>query len=299
VTSRKQNSKAQGQEPEQGAGNTVQLTQTEEREVKKRAGLRPEVVFETVRREGERELERSIPALAFSALAAGLSMGFSLVLPGLLHSMLPDAPWRPLIENIGYTAGFVIVVLGRQQLFTENTVTAILPLLDDRGKLRTLQKVLRLWCIVLAGNLIGAAIFAFAVAHSSIFEPNVKAAFLQIGTQALAPGFWTVILRGIFAGWLIALMVWLLPEASTQKLFVILLITYLVGVCGLSHIIAGSVETLYAVAAGAASWGTYFAHYLVPVFIGNVIGGVLLVSLLNYGQVAPEPDERVKDADKS
>lgn len=271
-----------------GPGNTVQLSAPEEREVEKRTGLRAEVVFETVRREGRTELQRGPAALAFSALAAGLSMGFSLVLTGLLRTHLPDTPWRTLIENVGYTAGFVIVILGRQQLFTENTVTVILPLLDSKHKLQTLGKVARLWAIVLAANLLGAAIIAYALAHTGSFDENVRRNFLQIGVQTMAPPASVIFARGIFAGWLLALMVWLLPAADTQKLFVILMVSYLVGVLGLSHVVAGSVDAFYAVFAGHATLGSYVGHFLLPVFFGNTLGGVLLVSLLNYGQVAPD-----------
>ncbi|HTU82949.1 MAG TPA: formate/nitrite transporter family protein [Candidatus Acidoferrales bacterium] len=269
-------------------GATVELTRAERTEVERRTALRAAVVFETVRREGDAELERPPIALAFSGLAAGLSMGFSLVASGLIRAALPDAAWSPLVVNLGYTLGFLIVVLGRQQLFTENTVTAIIPLLDDRDKLQRLGKVVRLWGIVLATNLAGALAFAFFVAHSDVFSPAVKAAFLQEGLRALAPGFVSVLLRGILAGWLIALMVWLLPAAERSRVAVIVILTYVVGLGDLSHVVAGSVEALYAVAAGAATWSHFLAGYLVPVFLGNSIGGVLLVSILNYAQVAPE-----------
>ncbi len=271
-----------------GAGATVQLTSREEQEAQKRTGLRAAVVFESVRREGEVELSRAPLSLAFSGLAAGLSMGFSLVMSGLLRAYLPDAPWRTLVENLGYTVGFIILVLGRQQLFTENTVTAILPLLDNRRKGQTLVKVIRLWLIVLCTNVVGTAIFATVIAHASIFSPSVHAAFLQLAQRTAAPAFWEILLRAIFAGWLIALMVWLLPVADTQKIWVIFITTYVVGVAGFSHVIAGSVDVLYGVAAGAISPAAYLGGFLLPVFIGNSIGGILLVSLLNYGQVAPE-----------
>lgn len=144
---------------------------------------------------------------------------------------------------------------------------------------------------MLPANLVGGAIFAYVVSHTAIFPSNVQTAFLQIARQTIEPSFWTVVVRGIFAGWLLALMVWLLPAADTQKLWVVLIITYVVGAAGLSHIVAGSVEALYGVAVGAISWSTYLAGFLLPVFIGNAIGGVMLVSLLNYGQVAPEAPE--------
>ncbi|HLI96887.1 MAG TPA: formate/nitrite transporter family protein [Candidatus Baltobacteraceae bacterium] len=277
-----------GTPAEAQGGNIVQLTHDEEQEVRKRSSLRAAVVFETVRREGETEISRPALALAFSGLAAGLSMGASLVGTGVLQAFLPNEPWRTLVENLGYTLGFLIVILGRQQLFTENTLTAILPVLDDPGKPKKLVQMLRLWAIVLITNLIGAAIFAEVVAKTAMFNPNVKAAFLQIGLQAVHPTFGEILWRGILAGWLIALVVWLLPAANPQRVWIIVIITWLVGAAGLSHIIAGSVEALYAVAAGAWPWAQYVVNFLIPVFVGNCIGGVLLVAMLNYGQVVPE-----------
>lgn len=274
--------------PPEAQGNIVSLTEDEEHEVRKRSSLRAAVVFETVRREGEVEVTRPALALAFSALACGLSMGFSLVGPGILRAYTPDAPWRPLFVNLGYTLGFLIVVLGRQQLFTENTLTAILPVFDDPDKAKKLIQMIRMWGIVLFFNLIGAAIFAYVISHTATFPAPVKAAFLQIGLEAVRPTFGEIVWRGILAGWLIALMVWLLPAANPQRMWIILIITWLVGAAGLSHIIAGSVEALYAVSAGAWPWTMYVTNFLVPVFIGNCIGGVALVAVLNYGQVAPE-----------
>ncbi|HEY9180816.1 MAG TPA: formate/nitrite transporter family protein [Candidatus Baltobacteraceae bacterium] len=270
------------------SGNIVQLSKDEEHEVRKRSSLRAAVVFETIRREGETEVSRPAVALAFSGLAAGLSMGASLVGTGVLRAYLPDAPWRILIENLGYTLGFLIVILGRQQLFTENTLTAILPVLDDPDKAKKLVQMIRLWSIVLVTNVIGAGIFAEVVAKTAMFDPAVKAAFLQLGLTALHPTFGEIVWRGILAGWLIALVVWLLPAANAQRVWIIVIITWLVGAGGLSHIIAGSVEALYAVAAGSASWTHYIVGFLIPVFIGNCIGGVGLVAILNYGQVVPE-----------
>jgi formate/nitrite transporter FocA (FNT family) len=280
--------------PEETSGNIVQLSETEEQEVRKRASPRAAVVFEAVRREGEGEVSRSAIALGFSGLAAGLSMGFSLVGTGVLEAYTPDTLWRPLVGNLGYTFGFLIVVLGRQQLFTENTLTAMLPVLDDPDKVKKLLQMLRLWGIVLLTNLVGAAIFAYVCAHTATFPPSIRAEFLKLGLAALHPTFGEIVWRGVLAGWLIALMVWLLPGAQSQRLWVIVLITWLVGAAGLSHVIAGSVEALYAVSAGAWPWTAYVTNYLIPVFIGNCIGGVGLVAILNYGQVIPAADKSTR-----
>ncbi|HWE63255.1 MAG TPA: formate/nitrite transporter family protein, partial [Chloroflexota bacterium] len=240
-----------------------------------------------IRREGERELERASVALGWSGLAAGLSMGFSLFSTGAIRSMLPAAPWAPLVYNLGYTVGFLIVVLGRQQLFTENTLTPILPLLHRPG-LSSLLNVLRLWAIVLATNLIGAGLFAFLLANSSAFDPAMVRAFHQLGLAVLTGSRQALFVRAIFAGWLIALMVWLLPIAGILRPLIIIILTYVVGIGGLSHIIAGSADALYAVASGDASWTRFLGTFFWPTLLGNCIGGVALVALLNFAQVAPD-----------
>jgi formate/nitrite transporter FocA (FNT family) len=266
----------------------VDLTPREMREVERRAPPRAAVVFETIRREALGELERPAISLLASGLAAGLAMGFSLLVPAVISTHLPDAPWKPLIVNMGYPIGFLIVVIGRQQLFTENTLTVILPLLDGKDKLRILLQVLRLWGLVLFANLLGAGLIAMAFAHSGAFEPAVRDAMTALGREAAAPAFSVLVMRGIFAGWLIALMVWLLPAAENSRPMIVLLMTYLVAMLGLSHIIAGSVEVLYLVETGALPFPGYLFGFALPVFIGNVIGGVALVALLNYAQVVAE-----------
>jgi formate/nitrite transporter FocA (FNT family) len=260
------------------------LDEREVQQAEERTSIGALVVHEVIRLEGENELRRTTSALAWSGLAAGLSMGFSLVAEGLIRSALPDQPWRPLVSKLGYTVGFLIVVLGRQQLFTENTLTPILPLLARRD-LSTLRQVLRLWGIVLLMNLVGAYAFALVAGHSDAFSPHLRQTFSQIGHEAMQGSFGTIVLKGIFAGWLIALMVWLLGGTQDGQIGVIIIITYLVGLAGLSHIIAGSIETMYLVTTGAASWRHYLAGYMIPTLLGNVLGGVSLVAVLNHAQV--------------
>lgn len=249
--------------------------------------LKAALVHEVIRHEGEEELQRTVSALAWSGLAAGLSMGFSLVVEGLLRHHLPDAPWRPLVESFGYTTGFVIVVLGRQQLFTESTLTAVIPALTRRDR-ETLLALLRLWVVVLLANLVGAGLFAALAFGVPVFEPNLHRDFLAIGEEAAAGSFVVLFVKAVLAGWLIALMVWLLPGAASARLIVIVLITYIVAVGGFAHVIAGSVEVLYLVLAGAKSLPSYLIDYLVPVLAGNIVGGSALVAMLNHAQVRHE-----------
>lgn len=261
-----------------------ELTEKQREEAQERTSVSVDVVHEAIRHDGEEELNRPASALAWSGFAAGLSMGFSLVAQALLRAHLPDRPWRPMIANLGYPLGFLIVILGRQQLFTENTLTAIIPLLAKRN-LETLGRVAKLWAVVLAANLVGAHLFAWVVATTPMFRPEVQASMLSVAKEAAAVTFGTAILRGIFAGWLIAMVVWMLAAIDSGRVAVIVILTYVVGLAGLTHIIAGSVDVLFLVMVGAKSWGAVAWGYMLPTLIGNSIGGVSLTGALNHAQV--------------
>ena len=285
----KKNSKALSDNVEQ-ADTRELLEESEEKEVELRAAPRPVVVHEAVRLEGEYELARPVSGLAWSGLAAGLSMGFSLVTEGLLEFYLPDASWNPLVSKLGYAVGFLIVILGRQQLFTENTLTVILPLLSHKN-METLGRVARLWAVILVANLVGAYLFALVLGRTDIFDPEVRQVFTEIGVAAFAGDIGSIFLRAIFAGWLIALVVWMMPAAETSRIWIIIIITYLVGLAGLAHIVAGSVEVLYLVVIGKAGILDYLVSYMTPTLLGNIVGGVSLVAALNHAQVIAGEEE--------
>lgn len=272
---------------QEAGANSPHLDRDEQDQAAAHTAPRALVIHEIVREEGEAALQRTVKALAWSGLAAGLSMGFSFLTQAMLQSGLPDTPWRHLVASFGYCMGFVIVIMGRQQLFTESTVTAILPVLTRRDA-GTLIKVLRLWVVVLIANMVGAAIFAALLTPHGIFRDEVVRALAEIGKDALGTNFTATVLKAMFAGWLIALMVWLLPSARSARLATILLITYVVSLSRLSHIIAGSVEAFYAVFTGSATAGDFLFRFMIPTLIGNIIGGVSLVGMLNHAAIAPE-----------
>jgi formate/nitrite transporter FocA (FNT family) len=246
--------------------------------------LDAKTAHEVISEEGERELARSSGALFWSGLAAGLSMGFSFLAEGLLRTHLPQADWQPLVAKLGYSVGFVIVIVGSQQLFTENTLTPILPLLQRRTTAR-LRNVLRLWGVVLGANFLGAMLFALAVGRLPVVNPRVQLSLSELAREAMRFGAATTMLHAVFAGWLIALMVWMLPAVKGGRLGVIVLITYLIGIGGFAHVIAGASEVFYAGVRGEAAWGGIVLRFLLPTLIGNVLGGVTLVAALNHAQV--------------
>jgi formate/nitrite transporter FocA (FNT family) len=260
-------------------------TRAEEKKVEDRRAIGPNIVYETIRREGEEEFTRTSAALAWSGLAAGLSMGFSLVAEALLAAHLPHASWTPLISKLGYSVGFLIVGLGRQQLFTETTLTVIIPLLSKQT-LAKIVGVLRIWSVILAANLVGTFLFALCIGRVVIFNPTIRQAFADVSQEGLGASFGTAMVRAIFAGWLIALMVWLLPGADSSRVSIIIILTYLIGLGGFNHTIAGSVKMFYLVVTGGETFSAYLTQFLAPTLLGNIIGGVSLVAFLGHAQVA-------------
>jgi formate/nitrite transporter FocA (FNT family) len=267
--------------------HSEKLEASEKQQAAEHEPLRPMVIHEIIRAEGETELDRPTGALIWSGLAAGLSMGFSFLAEALLRAGLPDAPWRHLIVSAGYCVGFIIVILGRQQLFTESTLTAALPVMAKPSAAKAID-LARVWAIVFAANIAGTWLFALALTCPGLSSLETQGALGELAGEALAPPFWPMLMRAVFAGWLIALMVWLLPSASAGRILVIGLLTYTVALGRFAHIIAGSTEGAYAVLRGNAGLGAYFAGFVLPTAIGNTLGGAVLVAMLNHAPLRTE-----------
>jgi formate/nitrite transporter FocA (FNT family) len=274
-------------ERESGAPPSVPIDEAEAGHIAGRVRLRAAIIYEIVRAEGVRELARPTASLFWSGFAAGVSIAFSLVAEGVLHAYLPDAAWRHLVASFGYTVGFLIVVLGRQQLFTENTITAVLPVMAT-PELGELRRMLRLWGLVLASNLVGTAVIGGLLAGAPLVDPAVHAGMLAVARDFFTLGAVDMFWRGIVAGWLIATMVWLLPAAESAAIWVVLLITWLIAIAGLSHIIAGAVEAAFLLFLGEIGAGAALFTFLLPTLAGNIIGGSALFALLSYAQVRRE-----------
>ncbi len=247
-------------------------------------------VFDMIRREGEAELVRKFNALWWSGVAAGLSIGFSVVAEAVLAAHLPDAPWKPLVDNLGYCVGFLIVILGHQQLFTENTLTAVLPAMT-RGRLKWWLILLRLWLIVLAANVVGCFLFAAFISTSGVLSEPVHAAVTQLSEHMMAKTPWEMFVGGIMAGWLIAALVWMLPSSEGSEFLLITLMTYLIAAGDFTHIIAGSVEALFLVVEGKIGITHAVFSFFLPTLAGNVTGGTILFAVLSYAQVRDEIDQ--------
>ena len=268
-------------------GSRSGITAEEVKDIEELATPRTPVIYEVVRRLGEEEMERPFTSLWWSGVAAGLSISFSLLSQAILTTHLPEASWQPLVVSFGYCIGFIMAVLSRQQLFTEITITAVLPVAADMTW-GNIVRMARLWAIVLAANLAGTLFAALFCTFTPALSGDVYNGMLEISRDLLAYGWWEMVFRAIAAGFLMAAMVWLMPGAEGAQFHVITLMTWLIAVGGCTHIVAGSMESYLLVFSGEWVWWRMITEFMVPVLIGNMIGGTALFALIAYAQVMDE-----------
>jgi formate-nitrite transporter family protein len=265
----------------------------EEFTVLERKELTAQQVHAALRMEGEEELGRGSQPLFWSALSCGLTLGLSLTAQGVLQHALPDTSWRPLLASPGYSVGFIVLILARQELYTSNTLTAVLPVLDS-WRAEMVPNLLRVSVVVLAGNLAGAFVFAWAAGSTSAFSPSLRETFASIGVHHASYGIWPTFIKGIYGGWMIALMTWVMPGAHHARIWVIGLVTWCLSAAEMTHVIAGSVDVLCAVFSGQVSSTAYVGGFLIPTLIGNTLGGMVLVAILNHAQVVAGSSTKFK-----
>ena len=278
-------------------GKTPDLSAKEQHEVEKSQPPRAAVLHEIIRTQGDLELERSIAALWWSALAAGLTMGLSLMGMGLLNSRLPEGEGFKVIASFGYCAGFLAVILARQQLFTENTLTAVLPIMS-KPTLANFGRLFRLWTVVLVGNLCGTLLVAYVMLKLPIFDSKTDLAFLDIGRKVMENDAGQMFAKGIVSGWMIATMVWMIPSMESAKMWIIILITYLMALGDFTHIVVGSAEVSYLVFSGELPWKDFWLMFAGPTLAGNIIGGSFIFALISHAQIRSEGDAPKEAADQ-
>lgn len=249
--------------------------------------LSARLVYHVVLREGEEELERPYTSLAWSGVAAGVLISSSIMAEAIFAARLPKTSWSSLVSDIGYTFGFLLVILSRMQLFTENTVTTVLPLLTRRDR-ATASAVARLWALVLATNLIGCVLAAAFFVFTAALPAEVAAAMADISRHAVSAGAGENFMRAIPAGVLIAALVWMTSSGDHENFLIIFVFTWLIAAGDFQHVIAGTVEMAYAVLSGDREFWSLIKSYLLPVLAGNIVGGTFVFTLTAWGQVSQE-----------
>jgi len=245
----------------------------------------PDDILQNAIETGHEQLRREALSLLLSAVAAGLILTFTAMSAAVAATV--SEGWSPLVERLlkalVYPLGFVICIMSGAELFTEHTATAVYPVLDGRA---SAARLVRLWILVAAGNLIGALCGA---ALLTVAEPVVgsRAGYGEIGLHLVGYAWGPLLASAVLAGWLMALGAWLIlatPPASSQ-IAVVYIVTFLIGLGELHHSIAGAVEIFAArfMTDGIGAWPT--ARFLLVALVGNLLGGSLFVAVLNYAHI--------------
>ena len=263
------------------------LTHQERGQAAEHRRLSAVTVYSIIRREGEEELSRPVQSLWWSGIAAGIGISTSVLAEGVLHNAFAGSPYRTAIENLGYTVGFVLVIISRLQLFTENTITVILPLFSE-PTLGKLWQTARLWSIVFVANIVGTFFLAVITIHVGTTTPEHTEAMLEISRHFADISPSDALFYGIPAGFYVAAIVWMLPSARGTEIFVIMVFTYLIAAGGFTHVIAGSTEVFLLLLAGELGVSAAVFGLLLPALAGNILGGTGLFALLAYAQVRGE-----------
>ncbi|MCB9673579.1 MAG: formate/nitrite transporter family protein [Alphaproteobacteria bacterium] len=227
-------------------------------------------------------------SLFWSAVGAGLAISFSFLAGAAAAAAVPTS-WAGLATAFAYPLGFLIVVGGRYQLFTENTLPPVARVLE---RLDTVPSLLRLWSIVLVGNLAGALVVgAFLGVPGVLPDPVAEAGLAMLTLDAHVPAF-AIFARALLAGWLVAGMVWLIHRMDGSATIPVLwACTAVMPLLHLEHVVVGSVEAAWAVQVGVATPALAARHLLITL-AGNTAGGVLLVAILNHARTARAHPDR-------
>ena len=244
-------------------------------------------IFEQVESNAHDEVRRTPHALAFSGLAGGITMGLTGIAVATAQAAVPSSA-REFVPYLFYPLGFIAVIIGRAQLFTENTLYPIALILSER---KYVFRTARLWAIVFSCNVLGASAFAALAVKTASLKPEIADNLVKLGVEALQASNSRIFWSGVIGGWMIALVAWMVSASTWTigQIAVIWLLTFIVGLGHFAHCIATSGEILASVFAGQEAFRSYL-NWLMFATCGNILGGILIVTLLNFGQVkAGEP----------
>lgn len=267
--------------------HAVDLSEREQDEVERRQAAAARVVHEVIRRQGDEELRRPALSLMWSGVAGGIAISASLLGKSIIQAQLEPSEWRPLVSSFGYSLGFLIVVLGRLQLFTESTLSAVIPV-ATKASPRNLLRLARLWSIVLLANFAGTFVVAGGVQLGLIGTPEGLAAMHETAREALPHVGWAGVAAAVPAGFLMAAIAWVLPGGRRQEFWIVLFFTYFISLGGFAHVVAGSAEVWLLVMDGVVSPLDGVVRHILPVLLGNIIGGTVLFATLAHAGVRQE-----------
>nr|WP_267640141.1 formate/nitrite transporter family protein [Haloarchaeobius amylolyticus] len=249
-------------------------------------------VFQRIIVAADEEATTSTRELFFSGLAAG----FAITVTYLLYASLTAATGKdPILSALLYPLGFIYIVLGGYQLYTENTLPPVVLVLE---RLASVPRLLRIWGVVLLGNFAGGTVGGVVLALTGVLSPEAAAAATDIALKGVETPFWSLFFKACFAGLIVAGVVWLdySVRDSISRLILVYIAFLAIPFGNLFHVVVSFTEVVYLVAAGQASLVGPLTGFVFPVLLGNTAGGVLLVTVVNYFQTTAERRELARDS---
>jgi formate/nitrite transporter FocA (FNT family) len=247
-------------------------------------------VFQRIITAADEEIDTGARELFFSALAGG----FAITLTFLIYSSMTAKSDSPVIASLLYPIGFIYIILGGYQLYTENTLPPVMLVLE---RLASIPTLLRTWGIVAAGNFAGGALGALVLAYTGVFSPEAAVAAVDLSQKGIETEFWTLFFKGSFAGLIVAGVVWLdfAARDTISRFFLVYIAFLMIPLADLFHVVVSFTELMYLFYLGEAALLSGLVGFVLPVFLGNTIGGVLLVTVVNYFQTTERRVESVRD----
>jgi formate/nitrite transporter FocA (FNT family) len=247
-------------------------------------------VFQRIIVAADEEIDTGTRELFFSALAGG----FAITLTFLIYSSMTAKSDSPVIASLLYPIGFVYIILGGYQLYTENTLPPVALVLE---RLASFPTLLRTWIVVAFGNFVGGGIGALVLAYTGVFSPEAAAAAIEISQHGLHTDFWDLFFKAGFAGLIVAGVVWLdfAARDTISRFFLVYIAFLMIPLADLFHVVVSFTELMYLVYLGEAALLSGFVGFVLPVFLGNTIGGILLVTVVNYFQTTERRVESVRE----
>ena len=239
-------------------------------------------IFQRIIAAAEEEIREGRRELFFSALAGGMAITITfLVYASLYASTGGDA----ILSAILYPIGFIYIILGGYQLYTENTLPPVALTLE---RLASIPALFRNWSVVALGNFTGGALGAVALAYTGVLSPEAADAAVTISQKGIDETFWNLFAKGAFAGLIVAGVVWV--EYAARDTISRLIVIYLAFLCipmgNLYHSVVSFTEMIYLFLHGDVGLAVGLGEFVLPVFLGNTVGGVVLVTVVNYYQTS-------------
>jgi formate/nitrite transporter FocA (FNT family)/nucleotide-binding universal stress UspA family protein len=236
-------------------------------------------IFQRIIAAADEEITSGNRELFFSGLAAG----FAITLTFLLYASMVEATESRVLGAILYPLGFIYIIIGGYQLYTENTLPPVALVLEG---LVSVPLLLRNWVVVLAGNFTGGLVGAVVLAFTGVFSPETSAVAADIAQKGIETPGWDLFFKAAVAGLIVAGVVWVEYAArdTISRVLVVYLAFLTIPLGQLFHVVVSFTETMFLVFSGQVGLIAGMGGFVLPVLVGNTIGGVALVTVVNYFQ---------------